>query len=296
MEDIVTLAAHRQTITRLIPLLDAIRSVAEIAWRRAQQDFQPLTRYYGRVHSSLEGLFASLNQEERQAISAGWASHRPTALLLVTSERGLCGPFNERVVSTGLREARALSAQGKSVQYLCLGSRGSRLIDASENTVLYRQPLPSFSLPSYNYIEEVALDLLDFLDAGAFGQLLVVHSAPVRQFEYGVVTEAMIPPDLSQPDGPQRRLSVKPESDLPALVTHLLAEHLLIRLYRAVMESVISEQLARIHTMRLASENAGKLLDGLTMEYNLARKHEETTSLMEIISGYEATLDDYHST
>jgi F-type H+-transporting ATPase subunit gamma len=174
------------------------------------------------------------------------------------------------------------------------------LIEGGGNTALYSWPLPSFSLPGYTEIEEVALDLLDFLEAGAFGHLLVVHSAPVRQFEYGIVTEAIMPPALSPPDGPRLRLSVKPVSvkpkgDLPALVTHLLTEHLLVSLYRAVMESVISEQLARIHTMRLATQNAQQLLDNLTMEYNLARQHQETTSLMEIVAGYEATLNNYHS-
>ena len=85
-------------------------------------------------------------------------------------------------------------------------------------------------------------------------------------------------------------MSVKPATDVPALVTHLLTEHLLIGLYRAVIESVISEQLARIYTMRLAVEHAEKLLETLTLDYNLARRHAETNSLLEIVTGYEATL------
>ena len=54
---------------------------------------------------------------------------------------------------------------------------------------------------------------------------------------------------------------------------------------------MISEQLARIYTMRLAVEHAEKLLETLTLDYNLARRHTETTSLLEIVTGYEATLD-----
>jgi F-type H+-transporting ATPase subunit gamma len=75
------------------------------------------------------------------------------------------------------------------------------------------------------------------------------------------------------------------------LIPHLLTEHLLLGLYQAVMKSAISEQLARVYTMRLATENARKLLDRLTVEYNLAATQAVTNALPEIVAGYEATVE-----
>jgi F-type H+-transporting ATPase subunit gamma len=87
-------------------------------------------------------------------------------------------------------------------------------------------------------------------------------------------------------------VSIKPVNDTQALVTHLLAEDLLMHLYHAVVESAMSEQLARIAAMRMAGDNARKLCDQLTRQYNLARQHTITESLLEIVSGYQATLAD----
>ena len=290
MDDIAAIAAHRHTIEHLIPLLNAIRSVAEIAWRRAEQTLPPLTRYSEQMQTVLETVVTSMEADTRSAITAGWSDEK-TALLLVTSQRGLCGPFNDRVVAGGLKLARELTAQGKRVNFICLGSRGRRLIEARGKNSLYSRPLPSFSVPIYVDIEEVALDMLDLLEQQVFGRLIVIHNTPVRRFQYELTTNTLLPPDIAMPQHHPRRVSVKPVADVPALVTHLLTEHMLIGLYRAVIESVISEQLARIYTMRLAVEHAEKLLETLTLEYSLARRHAETTSLLEIVTGYEATLD-----
>jgi hypothetical protein len=89
---------------------------------------------------------------------------------------------------------------------------------------------------------------------------------------------------------PRAALAVMPPGDRPILLTHLMTEQVLVTLFRAVMESVISEQLARIYTMRLAADNARRLVDDLTAQCNLARRNAITSSLLEIVAGYETTM------
>ena len=294
MDDLATLAAHRQTVSRLIPLLNAIRSVAEIARRRAEEGFQPLTLYAERLQTTLSRVALCMDEVQLRGLLAGWRDHRPLALLLVTSERGLCGPFNSRLVQAGLQEAQTRRAQGRDVRFLSLGSKGQRGLDARGESVLYGRPLPSFAVPSYVSIEQVALDLLDLLEEEAFGQLIIIHNAPVQRFQYGVSKRQVLPPEITVSPAPvpgsrPGRVTVKPARDVSALVNHLLTEHLLVGLYQAVLESVISEQLARIYTMRLATENAQKLLDDLNLRYNLTQRQQVTNSLLEIVRGYGAT-------
>lgn len=291
MEDVEGLAARRRTIEHLIGLLDAIRSVAEIAWRRAEQRFQPLALYRTHLRTVLTQVLATLGPEERNTILRGAADGRPTGVLFVTSERGLCGPFNKRVVTYGLQRVRALIAQGQSVQLLCLGNRGRRLLQAAKHALLYTKALPSLAAPSYIEIESIALDLLAFVEQRTIGRLLVVHNAPVRRFQYDATCLTLFPPDIEAPQRARQRVVVKPARDLPVLTTHLLTEHLLVELYQVVIESALSEQLARVYTMRLATENARKLVDQLTVDYNLARSHAVTQSLLEIIAGYDATAE-----
>src|SRR5262245_37095006 len=112
MEDVEAVAAHRQVITRLIPLLEAMRSVAEIAWRRAEQGLPPLTGYSDRLRDMLERAVASLSRDQQATMLGSWADGRPLGLLFVSSERGLCGAFNERLVTHGRQHARIHVAQG----------------------------------------------------------------------------------------------------------------------------------------------------------------------------------------
>jgi len=86
----------------------------------------------------------------------------------------------------------------------------------------------------------------------------------------------------------RRRAWVKPAADTARVLTHLLTEELLAALYQAVLESVTSEQLARMYTMRLAMDNCRRLVDRLTSEYNAARRSAIAGALMEIVAGYDA--------
>ena len=284
MESLEALAAHRLTLERLIPLLDAIRSVAEIGWRRAERSAAPLGRYRDRVRATLEVVVASLDARARDAILG--RGQGPLGVLFVTSERGLCGAFNNRLVAQGLAELPRFAWHAAPVRILCLGSRGRRILEAAGRDLLYTRPLPSLSLPSYGEIETIALELLDLVERGAFKQLWVVHNAPVRRFQYAIATRRLLPLDMEV--GPRRRARVKPPGDTPRILTHFLTEDLLVGLYQAVLESATSEQLARIHAMRLATDNVRRLVGQLTSEYNAARRNAITGALMEIVAGYEA--------
>jgi F-type H+-transporting ATPase subunit gamma len=285
MENLEALAAHRTTVQRLVPLLDAIRSVAEIAWRRAERGAAPLQRYREQLRATLELIVASLDRAERDVLLGH--GEGPLAVLFISSERGLCGAFNNRLVAEGLAQMPHFVWHGQPVRVLCLGSRGQRMLEAAGQKLLYAKPLPSLSVPSYAEVETAALDLLDLVKGGAFKQLWVVHNAPVRRFQYAVTVRRLLPLDMEVRAGGNIR--VKPAGDAPRLLTHLLTEDLLVGLYQAVLESVTSEQLARIYTMRMATDSCRRLIDRLTLEYNAARRSAITDALMEIVAGYEAS-------
>lgn len=288
MESLEALDAHRHGVTRLIPILDAVRSIAELAWRQAERGFHPLEAYAAHLDASFARAVSRLTREERAALSP--RDRLPVGLLFISSERGLCGAFNERLVEYGLAHARALTDTGESVCYLCLGNRGRRLLQTSGLPLLYTKALASLSVPAYVDIQEIALDLFELTDKKAFGRLVVIHNAPTRRFQYAPMLRPLLPPELPPVSGPPVSTVVIPPGDTPALVTHLMTEQVLVDLFRGVIKSVISEQLARIYTMRLAADNARRLVDALTAQCNVIRRNAITDSLLEIIAGYEATM------
>ncbi len=137
----------------------------------------------------------------------------------------------------------------------------------------------------------MALRLLGAQEQVGSVSVTAIHNAPVKRWQYETTHRRLFPPAADAQRPSAGATEVKPVGDAASLVVHLLTEYLLIELYRAVVESTISEQLARIATMHRAADNARRLLDELTRDYNLARHHAETNALLEILTGYQATTE-----
>jgi len=275
--------AHQHGISQVIPPLEAIRSVAEIAFRRAEEHLPSLARYAKSIDAQLADLDSSL-LDGTQALAGR------SVLVVISSERGLCGGFNQRLIEHVRTELSRSRADGEEVILVCLGHRGRRLLETAGEAIVHWSSLPSFSLASYVDIEKEAIEILDLMEEQACGRLIVMYNAPLRRFQYQVVSRQLFPVEV-EPRPSQKRVrpvEVKPASDVEDLFTHLITEHVLIDLYQAVIESAISEELARVAAMRMATDNARDLLDELTLEANRARQVSETNALLEIMSGFRA--------
>jgi F-type H+-transporting ATPase subunit gamma len=281
--DYEAIRAHQHGISQVIPPLEAIRSVAEIAFRRAEAHLPSLARYAASIDAQIAEL-------EPLPFGGDGGLARCSVLVVISSERGLCGGFNQRLIERVRAELRRSRSDGEEVTLVCLGHRGQRLLEAAGEAIVHWTSLPSFSLASYVDIEKVAIEVLDLMEEQSCGRLVVMHNAPLRRFQYQVVSRQLFPVEVEAPSPPKRvrPIEVKPSADVDELFTHLITERVLIDLYKGVIESAISEELARVAAMRLATENARHLLDELTLEANRARQLSETNALLEIISGFRA--------
>ncbi len=282
--DYDAIRAHEHAIAQVVPLLTAMQSVAEIAFRRAEERLPPLTRYAELLETQLSQFGGSTG-----ASFFSDAAGPKTLLLVITSERGLCGAFNQHLVSRITADLRGRRAASEEIEVACLGRQGKRLFEAAKEPLVYWSGVPSLALPSYADIEKAALEILDLMDTRRCGRLVVTHNAPRRRFQYEVTSRQLFPLDATQtPADRSATPPVKPPQDIERLLTHLVTERVLIDLYEAVIQSAISEELARVAAMKLATDNAQKLLEELTAEANHARQLSETSALLEIISGFEA--------
>jgi F-type H+-transporting ATPase subunit gamma len=278
--------AHQHAIQQVIPLLEAMRSVAEIAFRRSEERLEPLARYATRIDGQLADLRISDDSVGPHLGESGSGS----VLIVVSSERGLCGVFNQRLIERVRSDLKRSHSEGEEVALVCLGRQGQRLLEAAGEPIAHWAPLPSFVLPAYLDVERVVVDVLDLMEERNYGRISMISNTPQRRFQYRIAKRQLYPVEPSETPAAESETFpyVEPANDTEALFTHLVTERALIGLYQAVVESAISEELSRVAAMRMATENARKLLEQLTIEANRARQVSETNAMLEMFSGFQA--------
>ena len=289
MDSLEQIKRRRDLIRHLGPFLRAVRSMAEIAYRRAQSSVPPLDAYSDQVHESLalvqsEGSVAPLPPTSK-------SDSKTVGIVIVTSERGFCGRFPDSAVEHGLDEARRVAADGGEARLICLGSRGRRILETHGHETAYYKPLSSLGATSYAEVETIAIDLLEMYESGQLDQLVICANEATGRFSFAPKRRTLWPPEPVAEAEPSQStaVSIVPEYDSTRLLTHLLTESLLLGLYRVILHSSLAEQLARISAMDSAARNAENLVDDLSLEYLVRSRQEETTALMEIVAGYEVS-------
>jgi F-type H+-transporting ATPase subunit gamma len=285
--DLIQIEEHLDSVSSLEPLMRAIRSVAEVAYRRADERSGTLDIYEAHISHMLQGATRELSDSERARL-LGEGAGQQIGVLLVGSERGLCGPFNEQALDTFERTLDRIEDGGQHAVPLVLGSKASRILAQRGFEPTFSRSLPSFNVPPYVRVEELALELLGLLAEDHLDELRVVHHRPAKGFEYETVERGLWPIESDAADGDVPRIPVHASEDLEAFVRHLVTERFLVDLYDAVLHSSASEQLARIRTMRLAVDHVQDRTDDLRRELQRARRHAETQALLQVISGFEA--------
>jgi F-type H+-transporting ATPase subunit gamma len=221
------------------------------------------------------------------------------ALLLVTADRGLAGAFNSQIIRAGIRAATEYEEQGKEVVFWATGRRG-----VSSLTFRGREPRGAFTgftdRPAYANAREVAEDLMaNYIDDNV-DRVEVFYNGYVSPLVQEVRRETLLPMQQATIlEGTERdqegtegesghHALVEYEPDPAAILERLVPDYVEISIFRALLESTASEHGARMTAMRSASENAGEVIDDLTLEMNRARQAEITQEIMEVVGGAEA--------
>jgi F-type H+-transporting ATPase subunit gamma len=213
-------------------------------------------------------------------------------ILVVGSDQGMCGQFNELAIRAGLREGDRLAGQGVDVAYWAAGERiGGGLEDEGRN-VVDRVSIPG-TLGGVTFaVEGLAARLAEWYQSGQ-GQFHVVHNAQTELEGYAPLVHRVLPLDtfwkenlLSDP-WPSRCL---PQTYLPTevLFTGLFEQHLFVSLYGALARSMAAENAARLGAMQAAEKNIDEMRFHLQRKYRQIRQDIITGELLDIVSGVEA--------
>jgi F-type H+-transporting ATPase subunit gamma len=278
----------------------AMEMVAAARLRRAEQRIAALRPYAGAIRRmTRQAAEAAGGEIAGLPVLKEHEAENRVAFLLVTGDRGLAGAFNSQIIRAGLRAAAQHEAEGREVVFYAAGRRG-----VSTLTFRKRDPQGAYTgftdRPAYANAREIADDLTAAFVDGDVDRVEIFYNGYVSPLTQEVRRETLLP--LQQAtilEGNERdsegaegesghHALVEYEPDPAEILSRLVPQYVEISVFRALLESTASEHGARMTAMRNASENAGTLIEDLTLEMNRARQAEITQEIMEVVAGANA--------
>jgi F-type H+-transporting ATPase subunit gamma len=274
-------------ITRAMELIAATRVV------KAQERSSAARPYAESITSVILDLVKAGAAREHPLLQ-DHSSADSEAILVITSDRGLCGAYNSTVIRLAEQEVQARIAAGKSYTLFVVGSKAQTYFRFRGYTIA-DVFLGVTDRPTYDHAAEITASLAPRFEAGEFEAGLLIYwrflsagaqQAVVRRFLPLEVEEA----DASVPAGPGADLEYEPSPTV--ILNELLPRYVESRIFSALLDASASEHAARQRAMKSATDNAEELKTSLTRVMNRARQDAITTEIMEIVGGAEALGSD----
>jgi F-type H+-transporting ATPase subunit gamma len=277
-------------------ITSAMKMVAAAKLRRAQEQAEAARPYSERMERMLGSLAAGIpTGAGGPALLAGTGKDETHLLLVMSSDRGLCGGFNTTIVRETRNTIKRLQADGKTVKLLCVGRKGRDVLrrEFAHLIVGDMVDIGRKSL-SFSDAENISSRVLEMFAAGEFDFCTVIYNQ-FRSVINQVVTGQQLIPFAVESDAADdgdaaegQRGVYEFEPDEQEILEFLLPRNLAVQIFHSLLENAASEHGARMTAMDNATRNAGDMIDGLTLTYNRTRQAFITKELIEIISGAEA--------
>ncbi len=207
-------------------------------------------------------------------------------LVVMTSERGLCGGFNSTIVRLARARANELLAAGKTVKILTVGKKGREQLRRDLGQLFVGHvDLSEVKRMGYDTAHGIAKDVLSRFDAGEFDVATIFFNR-FQSVISQIPTAQQIIPAVFEGDAASALYDYEPTEE--AILADLLPRGVATQIFTALLENAASEQGARMSAMDNATRNAGDMINKLTIQYNRSRQAAITKELIEIISGAEA--------
>ncbi len=268
----------------------AMKMVSAAKLRRAQQNIVNLRPYANTILSVISDI--ALTHRIDHPLLSSSRDVKKVLLVVVTSDRGLCGAFNTNVLKFA---HNYISEVGPTVDKLDLIVIGKKAIDFFKRRGVDPKDV-KLNLAkdvSYVYSAKISEDLMGWYETGEYDEIRFVYNEFKSAIQQKVVSETILPVDVQAAATINKGINGFPQDMLfepqpEEIIDDLLKKHFAVQVYRCLSESVAAEHGARMAAMENATKNAGEMINKLTLNYNKARQAAITTELIEITSGAEA--------
>jgi len=262
----------------------AMKMVSAAKLRRAQDKVLAARPYAEKLEEVLVRLSSS-----------GGATDHPLALkeksekallIVVSSDRGLCGGFNANICKAAEAFIRENSSRYTEISLLTIGRKGYEFL--RKRAAIRKNYSNILSTLSYQEASLIGQELIAGYLADEYDVVYLLYNAFKSVMSQDITLKQLLP--IEPPQGPDEEFSPEAiyEPSKEELLAELFPKNIEVQLFHAMLESIASEHGARMTAMDSASKNASEMIAKLTLQYNRARQAVITTELMEIISGAES--------
>ena len=276
-------------------ITNAMKMVAASKLRKAQMAIVKLRPYAAKLKEIMQNLSSSMN-DSNDSVYTRERNPENILLIVITSNRGLCGGFNSNIIKATLNLLSTTYAgqqQKGDVSLITIGRKGSEYFRKRSFKVLESHD-NLFDRLTFENISLLADQLMKAFAETKYDRIQIVYNQFKNAAVQRLVIEQYLPilPLAPDPKTPVEKHVMKAnyifEPDQETIIQLLIPKSLRIQLYKSILDSFASEQGARMTAMQQATDNARELLRALQISYNKARQQSITKELLEIVAGAEA--------
>jgi F-type H+-transporting ATPase subunit gamma len=263
----------------------AMEMVAASKMRKAQERMRAARPYGEKIRRVAANLSHALTEYRHPFLVTREPKH--VGLILITSDKGLCGGLNSNILRLVVSKAKDLEAQGKTFQATCIGNKGLGFMQRMGARVVSHVT----GLGDTPHLEKLIGPVKVQLDAyikGEIDALYIGYTRFINTMKQEPVFEQLLPLSGDAVGSAKTKWDYVYEPDAKAVIDDLLLRYVEALIYQAVAENMASEQSARMVAMKSASDNAKNVIGELKLVYNKARQAAITKELSEIVGGAAA--------
>jgi len=264
----------------------AMEMVAASKMRKAQERMRA-ARPYGEKIRRVAGNLSHALSEYKHLFLEKRDLVRSVGVVLITSDKGLCGGLNSNILRLVVSKMKELDAQGTKYQATCIGNKGFGFMQRAGGKIVSHV----IGLGDTPHLEKLIGAVKVQLDAymkGEIDALYIGYTRFINTMKQEAVFEKLLPLSGEAVGSSKTKWDYVYEPDAKAVIDDLLIRYVEALIYQAVAENMASEQSARMVAMKSASDNAKTVIGDLKLVYNKARQAAITKELSEIVSGAAA--------
>jgi F-type H+-transporting ATPase subunit gamma len=270
-------------------ITSAMKMVSAAKLKRAQDAVTKLRPYASKLKELLQNLSAVTDPSENKFAKIN--DSKSVLIVAVTSNRGLCGGFNNNIIKR-VQFLIQNDFKENDVKVLCLGKKVKDVIKKTPNYFITEELSAVediFSDLTFDRASTIANELMELYKQQQFSKIVVVYNRFVNAATQAIETEQFLPVlEVKQVEGVSVAQDYIFEPNKDDLVAVLIPKSLKIQLFKALLDSNASENGARMTAMHKATDNANDLQKSLKLSYNKARQAAITNEILEIVGGAEA--------
>ena len=264
----------------------AMEMVAASKMRKAQERMRK-ARPYGEKIRNVAAHLSHANPEYQHPFLVARDTVQRMGIIVVTTDKGLCGGLNTNVLRLALGKMKEWESQGEQFEVCCIGNKGLGFMQRLRANVVSQVTGLGDTPHMERLIGAMKLMLDDYM-ADRVDRLVIFYTRFINTMKQEPVMEQLLPLSGERLGAPEGTWDYLYEPDAKAVLDQVLTRYIEVLIYQSVAENLASEQSARMVAMKAASDNAGSVIDELTLIYNKSRQAAITKELSEIVGGAAA--------